>query len=255
MDGLRANQCPYPPCLLFRELGDPYAVLSVATEVECQRTAGWLEWAPLTNAPRPGMGANASSQRHGGDPPPPAGRAGRARGAALRQDCARSGARTAQTCAPTAPSVKHDGNASRNPFVTDRILYIVTCGAPLASRIADGITASRNRGWQPFVIPTDASRRWIDADALDAPVLSDHRAADHDERAPAPGCGCRRARNLQHAERLGERHRQHISARETMRSSRSQRSQPSPYPLPNMILPDIQHGWPQSPSSATPAYG
>jgi hypothetical protein len=56
----------------------------------------------------------------------------------------------------------------------------------LASRTADGIAASRNRGWHPFVIPTDASRRWIDVDALDAPVLSDHRADDSDERAPAP---------------------------------------------------------------------
>jgi hypothetical protein len=73
-----------------------------------------------------------------------------------------------------------------HPALTDRILYIVTCGAPLASRTADGVTASRNRGWQPYVIPTDASRRWIDVDGLDARVLSDHRASDQDERAPAP---------------------------------------------------------------------
>ena len=70
--------------------------------------------------------------------------------------------------------------------MTDRILYIVTCGAPLANRTADGIIASRDRGWQPFVIPTEASRRWIDVDALDAPVLFDHRASDQDERAPTP---------------------------------------------------------------------
>jgi hypothetical protein len=48
------------------------------------------------------------------------------------------------------------------------------------------VTAARDRGWQPFVIPTDASRRWVDVDALDAPVLSDHRATDQDERAPSP---------------------------------------------------------------------
>ena len=70
--------------------------------------------------------------------------------------------------------------------MTDRILYIAACGAPLASRTADGIAASRDRGWQPFVIPTDASRRWIDADTLDAPVLSDHRTTDSEDRAPAP---------------------------------------------------------------------
>ena len=50
--------------------------------------------------------------------------------------------------------------------MTNRILYIVTCGAPLATRTADGLTASRNRGWQPLVIPTDAS-------------------SDSEERAPA----------------------------------------------------------------------
>jgi hypothetical protein len=70
--------------------------------------------------------------------------------------------------------------------VINRTLYIVTCGAPLASRIADGVTASRRRGWQPFVIPTGSSLRWIDTSALEAPVLSEHRASDDSERAPAP---------------------------------------------------------------------
>ncbi len=70
--------------------------------------------------------------------------------------------------------------------MTGRTLYLVTCGAPLASRIADGITAARDRGWQPFVIPTESSLRWIDLGTLDAPVLSEHRAADDSERAPAP---------------------------------------------------------------------
>jgi Flavoprotein len=72
--------------------------------------------------------------------------------------------------------------------VTGRTLYLVTCGAPLASRVGDGAVAARERGWEPFVIPTAASRRWFDADrhANGAPVISDHRDADDDERLPAP---------------------------------------------------------------------
>ena len=52
----------------------------------------------------------------------------------------------------------------------------------------DGVSKARERGWEPFVIPTDASRRWIDVDALvkDVPVAIDHRDADDDERLPAP---------------------------------------------------------------------
>ena len=97
------------------------------------------------------------------------------------------------------------GNASRNPFVTNRTRYIVIRGASLASRIADGVNASRDRGWQPFVIPTDSSLSWIKGDGLGAPVLSDHRAVGDSQRAPAPDAVAS-CPPLQHAERLGERH-------------------------------------------------
>ena len=72
--------------------------------------------------------------------------------------------------------------------MTGRTLYIVTCGAPLASRVRDGVSAARERGWEPFVIPTEASRRWIDVDALadHVPVAFEHRDTDDNERLPAP---------------------------------------------------------------------
>ncbi|WP_426561374.1 flavoprotein [Angustibacter sp. McL0619] len=41
-------------------------------------------------------------------------------------------------------------------------LYIVVCGAPLAARIGDGVREARARGWIPVVVPTEASRRWVD---------------------------------------------------------------------------------------------
>lgn len=41
--------------------------------------------------------------------------------------------------------------------MTEHVLYLVTCGAPLAAHVADGVQAARERGWWPAVIPTDSS--------------------------------------------------------------------------------------------------
>jgi hypothetical protein len=71
--------------------------------------------------------------------------------------------------------------------VTDRTLYIVTCGAPLASRVGDGVRAARGHGWTPYVIPSDATLPWLDGqDLAGAPVLTGNRKPGEPKRAPNP---------------------------------------------------------------------
>jgi hypothetical protein len=69
--------------------------------------------------------------------------------------------------------------------VTNRTLYIVVCGAPLASRTADGVKAARANGWEPYVIPTEAAMPWLaDQDLGDAPVITGNRTPDQPKRTP-----------------------------------------------------------------------
>lgn len=69
--------------------------------------------------------------------------------------------------------------------MTDRTLYIVTCGAPLASRVGDGVRSARQRGWTPYVIPTDAALPWLDGQDLEgAPVLTGNRRPGEPKRTP-----------------------------------------------------------------------
>ncbi|MFG1621173.1 flavoprotein [Kribbella sp. NPDC049227] len=69
--------------------------------------------------------------------------------------------------------------------MTDRILYLVTCGAPLAARIEDGVRAARDRGWTPYVIPTDAALQWLEEqDLAGVPVLTGNRAPGDPKRSP-----------------------------------------------------------------------
>ncbi|HEX3813717.1 MAG TPA: hypothetical protein VHX59_12835 [Mycobacteriales bacterium] len=66
-----------------------------------------------------------------------------------------------------------------------RTLYLVACGAPLATRIGDGVREARQRGWSPAVIPTEAATAWLDGDDLDgAPVVTGHRRPDQAKRLP-----------------------------------------------------------------------
>ena len=69
--------------------------------------------------------------------------------------------------------------------MTNRTLYIVVCGAPLASRTADGVKAARANGWDPYVIPTEAALPWlVDQDLGDAPVITGNRTPDQPRRTP-----------------------------------------------------------------------
>jgi phosphopantothenoylcysteine synthetase/decarboxylase len=70
--------------------------------------------------------------------------------------------------------------------MTNRVLYLVACGAPLASRTADGVREARERGWTVAVIPTDAAMAWIDkSDLGDTPMIARHRQSDEAKRLPA----------------------------------------------------------------------
>ncbi|TDD15772.1 flavoprotein [Kribbella turkmenica] len=69
--------------------------------------------------------------------------------------------------------------------MTNRTLYIVVCGAPLASRTADGVKAARANGWDPYVIPTEAAMPWLaDQDLGNAPVITGNRTPDQPKRTP-----------------------------------------------------------------------
>jgi hypothetical protein len=69
--------------------------------------------------------------------------------------------------------------------VTDRTLYIVTCGAPLASRVGDGVRDARSRGWNPYVIPTDAALPWLEGQDLSGvPIIMGNRKPGESKRTP-----------------------------------------------------------------------
>jgi len=71
--------------------------------------------------------------------------------------------------------------------MSDRVLYLVVCGAPLASRANDGVSEAREQGWTVAVIPTDAASAWIDTKAFEGtPVITGQRRPDETKQlAPA----------------------------------------------------------------------
>lgn len=69
--------------------------------------------------------------------------------------------------------------------MTNRTLYIVVCGAPLALRASDGVKAARANGWDPYVIPTEAALPWLEGqDLANAPVLTGNREPGEPKRTP-----------------------------------------------------------------------
>jgi hypothetical protein len=71
--------------------------------------------------------------------------------------------------------------------VTDRTLYIVVCGAPLASRAVDGVQAARINGWNSYVIPTEAAAPWLSGQNFgETPVLEGNRKPAEPRRTPPP---------------------------------------------------------------------
>lgn len=69
--------------------------------------------------------------------------------------------------------------------MSNRTLLLVTCGAPLASRLADGVRAARDQGWTPYVIPTDAALPWLaDQDLADVPIVVGNRKPSEPRRTP-----------------------------------------------------------------------
>jgi hypothetical protein len=69
--------------------------------------------------------------------------------------------------------------------VINKTLYIVVCGAPLASRTADGVEAARANGWDPYIIPTEAAGQWLSQQDLgDAPIVTGNRKPDQPRRTP-----------------------------------------------------------------------
>ncbi|TCC56164.1 flavoprotein [Kribbella pittospori] len=69
--------------------------------------------------------------------------------------------------------------------MSKRTLILVACGAPLASRLADGVRAARERDWDPYVVPTDAAMPWLEEqDLADVPVIVGNRRPHEPRRTP-----------------------------------------------------------------------
>jgi len=78
-----------------------------------------------------------------------------------------------------------DDFAALEARVSGRTLYLVVCGAPLASRTAEGVQAARDGGWEPYVIPTDAAMPWLAGQELGSvPVIRGNRAPGEPTRTP-----------------------------------------------------------------------
>jgi len=61
----------------------------------------------------------------------------------------------------------------------------VTCGAPLAARLEDGVRAARELGWTPYVIPTDTAMPWLeDLDLADVAIVVGNRKPHEPRRTP-----------------------------------------------------------------------
>ena len=69
--------------------------------------------------------------------------------------------------------------------MTNRTLYIVVCGAPLASRTADGVKAAPSQRLGPLRHPHRSSPPWLaDQDLADTPVITGNRTPDQPKRTP-----------------------------------------------------------------------
>jgi hypothetical protein len=51
------------------------------------------------------------------------------------------------------PALTAIATRAESASVTDRTLNLVTCGAPLSSRVGDGIRAAHAHGWTPMSSP------------------------------------------------------------------------------------------------------
>ena len=72
----------------------------------------------------------------------------------------------------------------------DLELALIVCGAPLAARTPEIVTALLAAGWRPTVIATPAAGAWLDSEAvsrvLGEPPRMDFRAAAEPKRGGAP---------------------------------------------------------------------
>jgi phosphopantothenoylcysteine synthetase/decarboxylase len=74
--------------------------------------------------------------------------------------------------------------------VTQKVLYVIVCGAPPARRVSRLVQAAQQRGWDTCVLATPSATRFLDADALAAqtghPVRSDYKNPGEPDVLPAP---------------------------------------------------------------------
>ncbi|MBW8487519.1 flavoprotein [Actinomadura parmotrematis] len=73
---------------------------------------------------------------------------------------------------------------------TERVLYLVCCGSPLAAHAPDMVALARARGWTVCVLTTAYGRRFVDVERLEEltgyPVRSDYKQPGEPDVLPPP---------------------------------------------------------------------
>ena len=171
----------------FAEMGDPYAVLRTAAVVDPESFPQGTQRAAITASPRSRLGTDSVAQRPGSDPASQAGRGDCARDHSVRHRGHGTCARPDQALASSVGRPERDGRAVRNHAVTERTLYLVTCGSPLAARVRDGAQEAVDRNWTPVIVPTQASMAWLDElDLSGVDIVTQQRRPGDVKRAAAP---------------------------------------------------------------------
>ncbi|MEW2577515.1 flavoprotein [Streptomyces syringium] len=77
-------------------------------------------------------------------------------------------------------------------MTTHRTLYLISCAAPPARRITEGVQAAQTAGWDVCLVLTPSAHRWLEAD-LDAlrqltghPVRHQYKLPNEADVLPAP---------------------------------------------------------------------
>jgi phosphopantothenoylcysteine synthetase/decarboxylase len=74
--------------------------------------------------------------------------------------------------------------------MTQKVLYVIACGAPPASDVSRLVDAAQHRTWDTCLLTTPSARRFIDVPALEKqtghPVRSDYKDPSDPDSLPAP---------------------------------------------------------------------
>jgi phosphopantothenoylcysteine synthetase/decarboxylase len=74
--------------------------------------------------------------------------------------------------------------------MTQKVLYMIACGAPPASNVSRLVEAAQEKGWDTCVLATPSATKFLDAPALmkltGHPVRSDYKDPGDTDSLPPP---------------------------------------------------------------------